>query len=1157
VRQGPATLELSATDLANHLACRHLSALDRRAALGELARPSWTDPALELLQQRGKEHERAYVEHLRSRGKRVVDLEGIGGEEAVCRTLAAARAGADVIVQAALADRRWNGRADVLERVERKSALGAWAYDVLDTKLAQETRGGTVLQLCLYADLLATVQGERAERMSVVKPGPGFRREEFRFAEFEAYYRLVQQRLAEFVDRAGHAEPYPEPVPHCDICRWWPRCDERRHRDDHLSLVAGMPGLHAGELRRQGTATLAALAEAQPLLREPPQRGHREAFEKLQAQAAVQLRGRIEKRPVYELVDFEPGKGLARLPAPSAGDVFLDFEGDPFVPPSEGENGGLEYLLGYAHIEERGAERYAALWALDRVAEKRALETFVDFVLARLERHPELHVYHYAPYEPAALKRLASRHATRERELDVLLRGERFVDLYAVTRQGVRASVESYSLKPLEALFGYERRVELREEASPALRRVNCALELGAPGTIIAADRAAVEGYNRDDCLSLVKLRSWLETRRDELSATGAAVARPPLKDGRASEEQEERSADLQELFDALVGGLPADPAARTEPEQARWLLAHLIDYFQREDRVAWWEYFARRAADEETLRADRKAIVGLEFVALVAPESPGERTPTHRYRFPAQEVSIAEGDEVRDPWRPADDDELGKVRALDLLASTLDVKKTRKSKDRHPRALHVFDRVPPRPLPGALHDLVRWVVKHGIDAPASEHRAARDLLLRRPPRLRLRTQGPLVREGEALLSAAVRLARELDGGVLALQGPPGSGKTHNGARMIVALAREGKRVGVSATSHKVIRNLLEAVLEAAEEDNAEIDVTHKPSDRSQPLRDLPARYHLADDKTAALAAVARGHVTGGVAWLWAAPDAEAQLDYLFLDEAGQMSLAQVLACARAARNLVLLGDPRQLQQPQRGAHPEGAEVSALDHLLGDAHTIAPEQGLFLEETYRLPPRLCAFTSELFYDGRLRSRPGRERQQLTGPTPFAGSGLFLVQVTHAGNASSSPEEVDAVRRVVRALLRPGVAWIDHEGRPSELGPSDLLLMAPYNAQVAALARAFRADGLELAIGTVDLFQGRQRPVVLYSLTSSSALDAPRGLTFLYDLHRLNVATSRAQCACIVVASPALFEPECRTPEQMRLANGLCRYRELARTVPLP
>ena len=425
---------LSATDLAGHQACRHLTALELAAARGGLQRPVFHDARLALLVERGLLHEAAYVEHLRQKGLTIADLSGTEGADALERTRRAAAAGADVIVQAALERGRWRGRADVLLREDGKSELGGWLYEVADTKLARETRGGTVLQLCVYADLLEEVQGVPAPRMHVVKPGVDFQPETFRWDDYAAYYRTVRRRVEAAADAEPGAESAPEPVEHCEICRWWTVCDERWHREDHLSLVAGMSRLHADELRRQGVLTLERLGSSPSPLAEPPQRGRREAYAHLQAQAAVQLRGRPPNPRVHELLPPEPGRGLALLPEPSEGDVYLDFEGDPHVP-----DGGLEYLLGYAYRDENGALAYTGLWALERAAEKAAFERFVDFVHARLLRHPGLHVYHFAPYEPAALKRLASRHATRERELDVLLRAQRFIDLHAVVRQGVRA----------------------------------------------------------------------------------------------------------------------------------------------------------------------------------------------------------------------------------------------------------------------------------------------------------------------------------------------------------------------------------------------------------------------------------------------------------------------------------------------------------------------------------------------------------------------------------------------------------------------------------------------------------------------------------------------------------------------------------------------
>ena len=290
------------------------------------------------------------------------------------------------------------------------------------------------------------------------------------------------------------------------------------------------------------------------------------------------------------------------------------------------------------------------------------------------------------------------------------------------------------------------------------------------------------------------------------------------------------------------------------------------------------------------------------------------------------------------------------------------------------------------------------------------------------------------------------------------------------------------------------------------------------------------------------------GRVLGGTAWMWARSEFTKSVDVLFVDEAGQMSLANVVAIAPAARSLVLLGDPQQLDQPQRGSHPDGVDISALDHILGGHQTMPEGRGIFLPVTYRLAPRICEFTSEVFYERKLTSRPGLERQRLIHTGRFDDAGLFIVDVAHDGCRNSSAEEADVVRAIVSELVQPGVGWVDDEGRERQLTSADILVVAPYNAHVNLLQERV---GLPASrIGTVDKFQGQEAPVVIYSMATSRPEDAPRGMEFLYSLNRLNVATSRAKCTCILVASPRLFEPECRTPRQMRLANALARYREM-------
>jgi superfamily I DNA and/or RNA helicase len=357
---------------------------------------------------------------------------------------------------------------------------------------------------------------------------------------------------------------------------------------------------------------------------------------------------------------------------------------------------------------------------------------------------------------------------------------------------------------------------------------------------------------------------------------------------------------------------------------------------------------------------------------------------------------------------------------------------------------------------------------------------------------------------------------------------------------------RQGRKVGITAISHKVIQNLLLEVIKAGNEAGIEgLICIQKVKEKPDAA---PPGITLATDNAEPLAALRGGvQVAAGTAWLWSREDYFEAVDVLFVDEAGQMSLANVLAVSQAAKNVVLLGDPQQLEQPVKGSHPDGAAVSALEHLLAGAKTISPDKGLFLEKTWRLHPKLCDFTSEVFYEGRLHPREGLEHQKIEGHPWLGGSGLWFVPVAHEGNQNASAEEVECIAGLVDDLVETGVNWIDDKGRRRPLRLDDVLIVAPYNAQVSDLSKRVP----NARVGTVDKFQGQQAPVVIYSLTTSSPEDAPRGMEFLYSLNRLNVATSRAQAVVIVVGSPRLLEPECRSPRQMQLANALCRYVEMA------
>ena len=1122
------SLLLSASDLVGHLNCGHLTGLDVAVANGILAKPANWDPLLELLWERGAQHEQGFVDHLKAQGLTVTQIDGVGTDDvAIAQTLAAMQAGTRIIVQGAFRANGWVGRTDVLRRIETPSALGPWSYEVIDTKLARDTKAGTVLQLCLYVALVEVVQGHRPEHSYVVSPWSGYEPQVYRMDDYAAYYRRVRQAL-ETAIVPGHAQDiYPEPKEHCDVCRWRARCDDRRRADDHLSLVAGISKTQIDELAIQGVTTLAGLAVMPIPLAWKPARGSLHAYERVREQARLQLAGRDADAVLHELLPVINGFGLTTLPEPSAGDIFLDLEGDPFA----GED-GLEYLFGYTYAGADGQPVNVADWALTREAEKEIFERFVDFVTERLKVHPELHVYHFAPYEPAALKRLMGRYATREVEIDGLLRSRRLVDLYVVVRQGLRASVESYSIKKLEPLYGYVRTTPLAE-ANKALSKVQAGLELGDQNLIDNDARATVARYNQDDCNSTRALRDWLEAQRAVVIAQGANVPRPTPPDAAPSEALTERQLKIAELIARLTADVPADKLTRTDEQHARWLLAHTLDWHRREQKAVWWEYFRLSDLSAEDLVDERAGLSGLTFIG---PQGGTTKAPIHRYSFPPQETEMRGAEDLNLQGGA----KLGSVHAISVEGRWVDIKKRMDSAALHPEAVFSHKVVNADVLADALFRIGTSVAAHGMEGPGP-FLAARDLLLRIAPRI---GDQAVQQDGELPLDAARRLALASQGGVLPIQGPPGSGKTFTGARMICALVQAGKRVGVCATSHKVIRNLLDEVVKASEMEGIALCCIQKSADleASQP------RLRFAKTSADLFAALAGDvQVAGGTAWLWSSEDAAEAVDVLFVDEAAQMSLANVLAISQAAQQIVLLGDPQQLDQPMQGSHPYGTDVSALQHALGEVQTLSANQGLFLAETWRLHPAICSFTSEMFYAGRLHPRAGLELQTINSDSRVHGSGLRFLAVATRGNQSSSPEEAEAVRELVSEILDSGATWTNSHGIHTPVTLQDILIIAPYNAQVFELAD--RIPGAR--IGTVDKFQGQQAPIVVYSMTTSSYADAPRGMEFLYSLNRLNVATSRAKCICILVASPSVFEVSCRTPRQMQLANAFCRYLELA------
>ena len=1158
----------SATDLVAYLACEHLTQLERAAIAGLVERPIRDDPELDVIRKRGFEHEARFLADLRAQGRSIVTVELDGsvadrGEQlraAAERTIEAMAAGADVIYQATFFDGTFRGHADFLLRVDapdHPSRWGPYHYEVADTKLARHVKASAVLQICSYVDQLARIQEVQPEWLHVALGGSARTVERLRVDDYMAYYRSARDRfLRAMADEAAPTYPpagtYPDPVEHCDVCRWAAECAIRRRADDHLSLVAGITGRQRRALAERGVTTLEALGELD-LPMTPRLEGTSEgALRRVREQARIQLQGRRELWPRYELLLPDPGtgiapeRGLATLPAPSPGDLFFDIEGDPYA-----FEDGLDYLFGV--LETDGT--FTAIWSREAAGEftldgeKAAFERLMDFVMERLDRDPNLHVYHYAPYEPTALKRLMGRYGTRETEVDHLLRKGVMVDLLKAVRQSLRASVESYSIKKMEPFYGFTREIDLRDAGSSIVAFEQW-LELGEGERPAAGHLDRIERYNHDDVVSNRRLRDWLEERRHELALlTGLEVPRPGPREAELPAQLTEAQERVEALAARLVEGVPTDSADRSQDEQASWLLAQLLGWHRREDKSMWWEFHRQMELSPEQLVDEADPIGLLEPVGPIDAEKKGRQT--WRYTFPAQEYDLG-GRGLFDPANKQKDPDgspfswaAGELVAVDPATATIDIRRDVTAP--HPRAVVPLPWVPTPEHQARLFELGESVLDDGLRS-EGPHRAARDLLLRLPPRCGQAAGQPLGRKGETDLAAARRLALTLDRTTLAIQGPPGSGKTYSGARMICSLLASGKRVGITANSHKVIGNLLGAVLAAAEAESVRVDTVQRGEPEN--VLDHPSVTRADNPGEAAIRlGSGQANLAAGTSWLWASPKMADSVDVLFVDEAGQISLANVLAMSHATASIVLLGDPQQLDQPLRGSHPPGADQSALAHVLGDDATMPPTQGLFLETTWRLHPDLCAFTSEVFYDRRLEPEAHLEVQRLQALSPLVdGVGPRLLETATQGADNESPIEAEAVARLARELAESGASWVDEHGDLRPVTWAEILIVAPYNAQVGAIRRLLPS---EARVGTVDKFQGQEAPISIYSLTTSSAELAPRGMDFLYSRHRLNVATSRARCVAVVAASPDLLRVRARTPEQMRLANALCRFVEYA------
>lgn len=1126
-------LVYSPSDLVRYLASPFASWMDRYYLENPGAvMPDEATEDEKLIAQTGEEHERTVLDDFKSSGATVNEVSKDDSASAKEQTLSALSAKVPIIYQAALESGHFAGFADFLILDD------SGRYRVWDTKLARSPKPYYAIQLCCYSEMLADeTDAPMPEKFGIILGTK--ERIEFRVEDFIHYYRhLKASFLAMQGSFTGNMVHRPEPLPRADHGRWTSHAETFFNDKDHLVLVAGITVGQVKKLGRAGITTVEDLAAASGKM--VPQLD-KDSMEKLVAQARLQRQTRIDRvakpeaPPRFEILpqagaNGEP-VGLAALPPDHPADVFFDMEGYPLVP------GGLEYLFGVCTRNgQPGLWDFTDWWAHDREQEKRAFEGFVDWVFTRWQPNPGMHIYHYAAYEVGAVRRLSTYHDTRQDEVDELLRNEVFIDLYQVVRHGLRIGEDSYSIKSVERLYRPKRTTEVSTAADSIVQYARWIESKQQGNWKKSPILKGIRDYNEDDCKSTAELLQWLRkvAGEHEIAAVHSVSVSAP--------------STSRQLPPEIVARLDTAAKLRKGEDAVSVALANLIDFHRREEKPMWWRMFDRASATSDVLRDDPACIDGVQAAGSPTPD---KQSLVQAYRFdPSQECKLAASDKSRVMFTHNLEAKLT-LSALDVSAGTLELKIGKKGLNEKLAgafpargSLLPDEYVSAKPIQDALADVASRHLSNALPSSVAA------LLNRVPPATVLQ------QDEESTTQVAIRVASSMAGGCLVIQGPPGTGKTFTASQVIVSLLAAGKKIGIASNSHKAVVNLLMACGDTARQAGRNLQGIKVGGEAEGPLFSSNPTLHYVKDTGEAHDAY-MGGVVGGTAWLFTRLEWEGALDFLFIDEAGQVALANAVAMARSAENLVLLGDQMQLEQPVQGSHPGDAGLSALQYALKDTdasrpdlpvfHPVVPaDYGLFLGESRRMHPSVCRFISESIYETRLVSHPDCARQKIAVPSGANGlitreSGIVFSGVEHDGNIQQSEEEVERVKAIFDDLS--GRLYTAKDGSTRPLVLDDFLFIAPYNAQVRALQAALPQGA---RVGSVDKFQGQEAPVCILSLCSSYGEYGSRGLAFILDRNRVNVAISRAQCLAVVVADPRIAGALPGSLDEMRLINLFCK-----------
>lgn len=1064
------------------------------------------DAMLSYLAEKGYAHEDSFLEELRKTHRNIVtiDTNNLPQSLQVEKTLKAMKEGADVIFQARLQHENFAGYADFLVKVARPSDLGKYSYEPWDTKLAKKPKVYFIIQLCCYAKMLQAIQGVLPEYLTVVLGSND--KAIYRTTDFYAYFNQLRQDFLS-QQRQFSKDNQPDPFQYADVGDWSGYVETLRDQRDHLSKIANITRHQIKRLNAMGITTCAELiADSRAFL----PKLNAQLYQKLKAQAAIQKESEKSGKVEYQILpekNTDERLGFRALPPHSDSDLFFDLEGFPFA------TNGLEYLWGGTYFDQRGKRQFWERWAHDHSQEKQALIDFVNFAYDRWQQDKSMHVYHYANYEIAVLKRLMGRYGVMENRIDDMLRAGVFVDLYQVVRHALLVGAPSYSIKKVERLYRPARETDVASGDESVVVYANWRSNPDGQTWQDSEILDFIRKYNIDDCDSTQELVDWL---RDAQEASGIRYVPLDMSSVKQVAPIAEEPLTAEQKTEYKLRAIAADKKQMEDDRHIATVLADLMAFFQRENKPMWWRFFERRDMSFDELYDDPDCLV--DCFRTEQPEYKSGKTARSQsilqYQYDVDQEF--RNKRFKNAFVLGTENTKVGVASIDTEKGLIELK----TKGGLPENIGLisYEYINAGTLEKSLHAKAQIFAERMVLPPA-----IRTFLLRQPPNIssEILLNIDKARDTEKL-NLIIEAIRQMKHSFLSIQGPPGTGKSYTASNAIFELIREGKCVGITSNSHAAINHLMKAVAKLTVDKGTPVPMFKIQNDDDELFSLYPIKQ--VNGREAGDVSFEQGGVVGFTAW--GAMGIDLKLDYLFVDEAGQVAVAKLVAMGHVAPNIVVMGDQMQLPQPVQGTHPGDSGDSILDYLLKDVRTIPADKGIFLNRTYRMHADVNDFISNMVYEGRLDNHPDCDVQRLvySAHSELPHSGIYAVPVRHEGNKQASIEEVKKVRELVTELL--AAHFCGKDGHQKPMTGDDILVVAPFNHQVNELKKEL---GFDARVGTVDLFQGQEAPVVIISMAASRATDSPRGVDFLLNLNRLNVAISRAQALAIVVYSNSLLD----------------------------